>query len=215
MIIHFAFALLSLSFQNCNGIMTINMLKQYNTPRPMWYKLSSGLKQQSRKWFIERAETLGVPWSSITSKYTNPLSFHNSMHLKTVLENLNIKYPSYYLQPFHGYDEGNLNWDAAQEAEAATLSISSNYWKNTDPYTSAIWFRNNITEKIETYRNLHNLQTANNILDIGCSIGISTENIRNLYKSAYVWGVDLSPYFLSIAEQRNIEFHHNLSLIHI
>ena len=43
--------------------------------------------------------------------------------------------------PFHGYDEGNLDWEAAKEAEAATVSISANYWKGADPYDAQEWLR--------------------------------------------------------------------------
>ena len=34
-----------------------------------------------------------------------------------------VAYPSYYVQPFHGYDEGNLSWRAAHKLEAATQSM--------------------------------------------------------------------------------------------
>ena len=37
--------------------------------------------------------------------------------LKEKIENKTLCYPDYYLQPFHGYDDGNLNWEAAQENE--------------------------------------------------------------------------------------------------
>ena len=42
--------------------------------------------------------------------------------LKEKIENKTLCYHSYYLQPFHGYDDGNLNWEAAQN-EAAALSM--------------------------------------------------------------------------------------------
>lgn len=48
-----------------------------------------------------------------------------------------VDYPSYYVQPFHGYDEGNLSWRAAHELEAATQSmclgsLAEFYHKNVD-----------------------------------------------------------------------------------
>ena len=33
-------------------------------------------------------------------------------------------------QPFHAYEAGNLNWEAAFEVEAATLAITLRYWPN-------------------------------------------------------------------------------------
>lgn len=35
-----------------------------------------------------------------------------------------MQYPDYYLQAFHAYDEGNLNWLAAFEVESATYSMA-------------------------------------------------------------------------------------------
>ncbi len=36
------------------------------------------------------------------------------------LQDSNLKYPSYYTQPFHAYDQGNLCWQAALEVESAS-----------------------------------------------------------------------------------------------
>jgi ubiquinone/menaquinone biosynthesis C-methylase UbiE len=183
-------------------------------PLPIWNKISSGLKNRSRKWFIDRAERLGVPWTAVTNVYKENTSFYRCVHLKEKLENTELQYPNYYTKPFHGYDHGNLNWQAAFEAEAATLSISSNYWKEVDPYTSEQWLRNNITQSIEIYRSLHALPQPDNIVDIGCSIGISTEFLKSTYKNAHVWGLDLSPYFLAIASYRNELYQHNIYYAH-
>lgn len=37
---------------------------------------------------------------------------------------MDIEYPDYFLQPFHAYEEGNLNWLAAYEIEPATYAIA-------------------------------------------------------------------------------------------
>ena len=34
-----------------------------------------------------------------------------------------ITYPSYYLKPFHAYDDGNLSWQAAMEVDSAALTV--------------------------------------------------------------------------------------------
>ena len=62
-----------------------------------------------------------------------------------------MKYPDYYLKPFHGYNEGNMLWRAAYEAESATLSIAAGYWDKVDPITSQEWMRQNITNNINYY----------------------------------------------------------------
>jgi len=34
-----------------------------------------------------------------------------------------MDYPNYYTQPFHAYEDGNLNWLAAAEVESATSAM--------------------------------------------------------------------------------------------
>jgi len=34
-----------------------------------------------------------------------------------------MDYPAYYTQPFHAYEDGNLNWLAAAEVESATSAM--------------------------------------------------------------------------------------------
>lgn len=51
----------------------------------------------------------------------------------------------------------------------------------------------------------HHLQYSNksfigDILDIGCSVGVSTRYLADKFPSAKVTGLDLSPYFLSVAQ---------------
>ena len=41
-----------------------------NLPKT-WSKLTSPFKNKARNWFIERAETLGIPWNELTKKYPN------------------------------------------------------------------------------------------------------------------------------------------------
>ena len=44
--------------------------------------------------------------------------------LRGELEDPAVEYPDYYVQPFHAYEEGNLNWLAAFEVESATYSMA-------------------------------------------------------------------------------------------
>ena len=41
-------------------------------------------------------------------------------NLKEELTNAGVEYPPYYINHFHAYDEGNLGWEPAFEAESAT-----------------------------------------------------------------------------------------------
>ena len=137
------------------------------------------------------------------------------IELNNNLINNKLPYPNYYTKSFHGYDHGNLNWDAAYEAVPATLSISSNYWNNSDVILSHTWLRNNFTLNINNYlKSLNIYNKNNNILDIGCSIGIGSEYLYKNIPNIKLTGLDLSPYFLSIAKLRSLIYQIPIKYIH-
>jgi ubiquinone/menaquinone biosynthesis C-methylase UbiE len=176
---------------------------------PILSSINIDLKQYARKWFIKRAELSGIPWTKLTQKYVDQKE--QLQENRKAVENPNIEYPSYYLKPFHGYNDGNLNWDAAYELEAATMSISVNYWPNEKPTTSEKWLRENCSKIIDNYYFMQNLHLPERVVDLGCSIGISTKYLQKQFGSrAEINGVDLSPYFLSVAKHLNpdLTFYH-------
>ena len=186
-----------------------------NNPHKISTFLSNNFKTQARSWFIERSIKAGIPWNTYTNYYQSPKIKPSLKNLKLLVEEINMDYPEYYLQPFHGYDQGNMNWLASYEGEAATLSISANYWENNDPKISANWLRNNITHLTNEYIDkYYDFTNEMNILDIGCSIGISTEYIKQEYEKHNVTGLDLSPFFLAIALHRNNKNSYNINYVH-
>lgn len=175
---------------------------------------SSGIKHIARNWFIKRAEENGIPWTALVEKYKDKHTFRTCEAWKYALENRHMCYPPYFLQPFHGYDNGNMNWDAAIENEAATRSISANYWKDVDPYICESWLRNNITQTIHRYIENEKLDVPSTILDLGCSIGISTESLARKFPGSRMIGMDLSPYFLSVASYRTSNSPYRIEYVH-
>ena len=76
------------------------------------------MKSQARRVLIQPAEKNGIPWRETrrtfeTSGIDQTLAAVNNPH---------IVYPDYYQVPFHAYDQGNLCWPAAFEAESATYA---------------------------------------------------------------------------------------------
>ena len=202
-------------FANC-GFVFSWLHMSHNIHSSIWNLMSENVKISTRSWFIRRAENMGIPWRETTRKYSEPVTTEQLEYLKRKIENRSIIYPEYYLQPFHGYDEGNLNWKAAIEGEAATYSVSADYWKNTTYKDCAKWLRYNTTWNINHYLKLQHIPKNNltYILDIGCSIGISSEILSKSYTNADVIGLDLSPYFLSIALYRKEEQNNQVQYIH-
>ncbi len=194
-----------------NRDIDMNLYAKNDVP-PMWKLVSSPLKERARQWFINRAILKGIDWERLTNYYKLPGSMRELVEFKEKLENTSVLYPDYFLQPFHGYDEGNMNWLAAQENEAASLSMSANYWQDVCAMDSEKWVRNNVSSNVRSYIRDYGfcervddfaVKSVKKILDVGCSGGISTEYMRRGFPNATaVYGLDLSPYFVAVSAFR-------------
>ena len=193
-----------------------NNYNRINLKMNMWESIDKNLKIVARNWFIYRAEKAGIDWHHMVELNKMKMNFLEYMYEN--VNNKNIMYPNYYIKSFHGYDKGNLNWEAALEGDAATLSIAVNYWKDNDPHESEKWLRYNITKNINDYYDKYKISSFDNILDVGCSVGVSTEYLAKSFSEVKnIVGIDLSPYFLSLATfnaiDKNIpiKYYHRLA----
>jgi len=129
---------------------------------------------------------LSSTWTQALASITNP----------------ELTYPDYYLKPFHAYEDGNLGWGPAMEVEVAAKTVHAQIWTGRevagDPQGDA-----------RLRRSYHDVLQAQlpeaprRILDIGCSVGMSSFALQAAYPEAEIEGLDLSPYFLAIAQHRN------------
>lgn len=181
-----------------------------------WETLRYSMKENARNWFVNRAIRKGIPWNELYKKYNEVEE--KLKYYKNIKENKEISYPPYFLKPFHGYENGNMNWKAAEEAESATLSIAAGYWENVDPYTAQDWMRYNISENIKKY--FSSVQGdkkgfPNKVLDMGCSTGISTCFLKKtLPVGTEINGIDLSPYFIAVADYYSDDFNLGIQYYH-
>lgn len=100
----------------------------------------------------------------------------------------------YYLMPFHAYDEGNLNWLAAFEAESATYAMALRVWPQEvkagtlDSLEAQRRLRTGYTDALAAYVKQHGLPEPKEILDIGCSVrvagGGAARAVRRLVSAA-------------------------------
>ena len=116
-------------------------------------------------------------------------------------------YPAYYTVPFHAYPAGNLAWEAAAEVESATQVTALRTFKGEvglEPDDAQARLRGNIHAAIAAFaaEGGSNTPSFTSILDVGCSVGVSTRHLAAAWPGAAVTGLDLSPYFLSVAELR-------------
>jgi ubiquinone/menaquinone biosynthesis C-methylase UbiE len=174
--------------QLVNGLLSIKPLARF-------------AKSQARELIIKRAESIGVAWRDdvkfLRSRGSSAaLSPQWEVDLAQIT-NPKLEYPDYYLTSFHAYEQGNMSWDAALEVEVAAYSVHAKIFAETG--TSGD------TQLRQSYHDLiiqslpHPPQS---IVDIGCSVGMSTFAIQAIYPTAHLTGVDLSPYFLTVANYR-------------
>ena len=161
------------------------------------------MKRQARQVLIRTAEKNGIPWR----KNYQELENSEVKELFNAIADSDLVYPDYYQVPFHAYDEGNLCWQAAFEAESATYSMGLRVWKNEPDLTWQVAqdrLRNSFYRIIEPYM----INPIKDILDLGCSVGISTLAIHRYFSAKQdipinTIGLDLSPYMLAVAQKRD------------
>jgi ubiquinone/menaquinone biosynthesis C-methylase UbiE len=207
-------------------IYSIQLVNSLNLPKA-WHNVSLRFKDKARNWFIDRAEKSGIPWKELSESYQEDTILGIlQKNMKDVTSECIVDYPSYFKRPFHGYEDGNLNWKAAFEGEAATLNIAAGYWPTAGVEEAQRWMRKNTTQTIRDYYTAYNFEnmmvtsTGSSYLDprcaldIGCSIGMSTEFLQHEFPSTNIMGLDLSPYFLAVAKFRASKYNHNIEYVH-
>jgi len=160
------------------------------------------MKSQARRVLIRTAEKNNIQWRENYRRLEKSGVKEAIAHLS----NPDIAYPDYYQRPFHAYDEGNLCWPAAFEAASATQAMALRVW----PEESLTWqaaqgrLRTSFHEVLAQY----GPQQVSDILDVGCSVGISTQAVHQYYqriqaKPVRTVGLDLSPYMLAVARAQD------------
>lgn len=180
--------------------LTAALVNQVLAIKPLW----AIAKGRARAMMVKRAETIGVPWQARVAELrsrqgTEELSPQWQADLETI-QNPNLQYPAYYTTSFHAYDEGNLGWQPAMEVEVAAKAVHAKLWPGAGATGDA--------QLRQSYHDVLMAQLPESptaIVDLGCGVGMSTETLQALYPQAQVTGVDLSPYFLAVAQYRQQE----------
>ncbi len=165
------------------------------------------MKRQARQVLIKTAEKNGISWRQ-TYRDLETSGIQSTL---AEITDPTVEYPAYYRVPFHAYADGNLCWNAAFEAESATYSMALRVW----PQEELSWqvaqdrlrssFHHVLADQIKS--------PVRDILDIGCSVGISTLSLHRYYAQqssdspstpVRTVGLDLSPYMLSVAKFRDV-----------
>ena len=158
---------------------------------------------QARRLIIGTAERRGIAWRArreALQAQAEPLLAGSTQP--------GTRAPAYYLARFHAYQEGNLCWQAACEAEQATDAMALRVWPDEplQPAQAQQRLRLAIFAAIAP-----SLQApVQRALDLGCSVGVSTRALKDWLearegRAVAVEGLDLSPQMLAVARARELE----------
>lgn len=146
---------------------------------------------QARQLIIRTAERRGIAWRARREelvRLAEPL-LASSTDAAT-------QTPPYYRARFHAYQEGNLCWQAAGEAEQATDAMALRVWpgETLEPHQAQRRLRDAIFAAIEPSLT----GPVRSALDIGCSVGVGTLALQDWLErregtGVAVEGLDLSP----------------------
>ncbi|WP_016953434.1 class I SAM-dependent methyltransferase [Anabaena sp. PCC 7108] len=167
--------------------------------------LANLAQHQARQMMIKRAEKIGVYWTKEVEK----LQGRDWANDLAQVQNPQLIYPDYYVTSFHAYETGNLSWQAAFEVESAAHAVHAKIWQDTEVQGDA-----------KLRQSYHNIvassisQAPKDILDLGCSVGMSTFALQAVYPQANITGLDLSPYFLSVANYRAKQRQTQINWVH-
>jgi ubiquinone/menaquinone biosynthesis C-methylase UbiE len=163
--------------------------------------LATLAKNRARTLMMDRAETIGVYWRDevkrLQTRDTNVAFDPTWAEALAAVQNPELVYPDYYVTSFHAYEEGNLGWLPAMEVEVAAKAVHARIWPEAGAAGDA--------KLRQSYHDVLKAQLPESpiaIADLGCGVGMSTETLQATFPTAEVTGVDLSPYFLAVAQYR-------------
>ena len=167
--------------------------------------LANLAKNRARNMMVKRAEAIGVPWRENVVQ----LSSRDWNTELAQIQNFNLQYPDYYTTSFHAYETGNLSWKAAWEVESASHAVHAKIWSKGDPSGDAM-----LRQSYHQTMQQQLPSTPQDILDLGCGVGMSTLALQEIYPQGRVTGVDLSPYFLAVAQYRARQSQQDIKWVH-
>ena len=170
-------------------------------------------KNRARNMMIKRAETIGVYWPKEVKALkarggTAEFSPEWEAELAQV-QNPNLAYPDYYLTSFHAYEEGNMGWEPATEVEVAAHAVHARIWPEAGAQGDAM-----LRQSYHNVLKSQILAEPKDILDLGCSVGMSTFALQETYPHAKVTGLELSPYFLTVARYKGQQHQTQINWVH-
>ena len=159
------------------------------------------LFQRARNLIIRTAERRGIAWRDRREELKA-----EAVPLLSAMEDPAVPMPGYYRARFHAYDDGNLCWEAACEAEQATDAMALRVWPRE--VLSPLEAQERLRSSIHAVIDPSLTRPVRRALDMGCSVGVGTLALKDWLQQrqveeAIVEGLDLSPQMLAVAKVRD------------
>ncbi|CAM9304406.1 unnamed protein product, partial [Phaeothamnion confervicola] len=152
---------------------------------------------KARAMIVDRADSIGVGWKERVDAMRRDMDALEERY-QTLIDS-KVETPDYYFAPFHAYEKGNLCWEAAWEVEPSAIAVHSHI------YMPKGEFEREGDDRLRS--NFHDCMqemlkgwTPRDVVDVGCSTGLSTLKLAATFPAACVVGVDLSPHMLAVAQ---------------
>ena len=161
---------------------------------------------QARRLIIRTAERNGIPWRQRRLELRQ-----KAEPLRESSVTPGVVTPAYYRARFHAYEQGNLCWEAAAEAEQATDAMALRIWPEESLAPTAAQSR--LRDAIHAIAEPLLSGAICQVLDLGCSVGVSTQALALWFTQRAhqrneavpsVMGLDLSPDMLAVAKVRDV-----------
>ncbi|NJM98881.1 MAG: class I SAM-dependent methyltransferase [Phormidesmis sp. RL_2_1] len=178
-----------------NGLLSIKPLAKF-------------AKSRARTMMMDRAESLGVYWRDevrtleLRGQEGGGINAIWEAELKAIA-NPNITYPEYYTTSFHAYEEGNLGWLPAMEVDVAARAVHARIWPEGDVRAGVkgdAGLRAGYHQVLREILAETSAAAPKDIIDLGASAGRSTFTLQETFPTAQLIAVELSPYFIAVAQ---------------
>jgi SAM-dependent methyltransferase len=169
--------------------------------KPLW----NVAKWQARTMMIKRAERLGIPWRETVADYQG----RNWDEDWQAVVNPELTYPDYYQASFHGYDQGHLCWDAAFEFEVAANAVHSSLFPEAGAKGDA-----KLRQSYHDVLLAQLPQAPETILDLHCTVGLSTFTLQECYPQAKMTGLNFSPHYVTLAHYHGQQREAQINWVH-
>ncbi|MEL6160724.1 MAG: class I SAM-dependent methyltransferase [Cyanobacteria bacterium J06623_5] len=183
--------------------------------------LAKFAKHRARNMMMDRAESLGVYWrDEVKHLQTRGDRAHQGAAVNpgweealAAIANPDIHYPSYYTTSFHAYEEGNLGWLPAMEVDVAARAVHARIWPEGDA-RSGVQGDASLRSSFHQILKAHLSAVPERIVDLGCSAGASSFALQQTFPKAHITGLDLSAYFLAVAQYQAAKLGSQVQWLH-